>query len=523
MQDDFVVAIKLKGVKPRVSRRVQVPANLGLHRFHRLIQVVMGWEDTTPHLWYGPNDDFGDPRQFVPPGPTDERKAKVVDLFSALGETAVYMYDLEAQWIHELLLEDFTASAPSPVLIDGTGACPPDGIAGPYFYEQFKIGLKDRYHSLWSVDGELMRSFRGFNPKHFSRQDAVDRLERLTSSWQKKKTRRKPVVRSRSLMLVDNQPIRQRCWQELNETRAKLRKLETELDRFKGDDTNAFKRWLHATFPVRLSRIRELHEEIARLANRLNLVSAFQKHGVKTPGAAYRRAVRVETGEDPMPDFPPPSARERRELARERELESEEEHEFWRATMRSLGAGMGLGSIDDDDLDEMCEQMRREEEGSGPQEYQKIYRQIALRLHPDRSGAMSESEAQIWYRAQEAYADRDLLTLRQLWSRISNQNHNGVELSCSDIIASILETQAQITALQVLRESLKREPAWNFCRLTLKQLRSRQLRVEKDLIEQEEAIQEELEQLRNECERLSALQQRWETKNRGAAEQISLF
>jgi hypothetical protein len=523
MQDDFVVAIRLKGVKPRVSRRVQLSPNLGLHRFHQLIQVVMGWEDATPHLWYGPNDDFGDPRQFVPPGPTDERRAKAVDLFSAHGDTAVYMYDFEAQWTHELLLEDFAAPAPFPVLIDGTGACPPDGIEGPYFYEQFKIALKDRSHPLWSVDADLIHSFRGFNPKHFSQQDAVDRLGQLTSSWQKKKTRRKPAIRSRSLMLIDNQPIRQRYWQELNEARAELHKLQTELDRFKGDDTNAFKRWLHVTFPVRLSRIRELHEEMARLANRLNLVSAFQKHGVKAPGAAYQRAIRVETGEDPMPDFPPPSAHERRALERERELESEEEREFWRGTMRSLGAEMGLASIDDDELDEMCEEMSREEPGSGLRECQSIYRQIALRLHPDRGGSMSESEAQIWYRAQEAYADRDFLTLRQLWSRISDQNHNGAELSCSDIITSILETQTQITALQVLRESLKREPEWNFCRLSNRQLQSRKVRVEKDLIEQEGFLLKELQNLRDECQRLAELQQRWESKRQGAAEQINLF
>jgi hypothetical protein len=34
---------------------------------------------------------------------------------------------------------------------------------------------------------------------------------------------------------------------------------------------------------------------------------------------------------------------------------------------------------------------------------QSIYRQIGLRLHPDRGGTMTEREAQIWYRAQEAY------------------------------------------------------------------------------------------------------------------------
>jgi hypothetical protein len=171
----------------------------------------------------------------------------------------------------------------------------------------------------------------------------------------------------------------------------------------------------------------------------------------------------------------------------------------------------------------MCEDMDHEDGGAGHRDCQSIYRQIALRLHPDRGGAMSEAEAQVWYRAQEAYAARDVLTLRQLWSRVSDQDHNGSQLSCSDMISSILETQAQIAALQMLRESLKREPAWNFSRIKNKQLRSRQARVEKELIEQEESILEELQELRNECERLAGLQRRWESKRQGTAEQINLF
>src|SRR5262249_53949271 len=75
MLEDFVIAIRLTGVKPRVGRQVQVSGELGLRRFHQVIQAAMGWEDAAPHLWRGLYDDFGDLRQFVPPGPEDERKA----------------------------------------------------------------------------------------------------------------------------------------------------------------------------------------------------------------------------------------------------------------------------------------------------------------------------------------------------------------------------------------------------------------------------------------------------------------
>jgi Plasmid pRiA4b ORF-3-like protein len=518
MLEDFVIAIRLVGVKPRVSRQVQVSGELGLRRFHQVVQAVIGWKDTGLHLWRGPCDDFGDLRQFVPPGPEDERKATVADLFNMVGDTATYVYDFDAQWTHELLLVDFAEPKRFPILLDGTGACPPEGIGGAHVYEEFKRALKDRSHPIWRSDRELMRDFQGFNPKQFPIHAAAEHLNQLTLKWQRK-SRPKPKVQSRSLIVIDNEPIRRRYRQALDRARIDLRKLESELERFKGIDTNSFKSWLHATFPVRLSRIRELHEEGARLMNRLNLMRLFQEHGVKAPGHAYRRAVRVESGEDPMPDFPASKTAEWTG-------EGEEEWEILRTAMKDLAEDMGIDSDSmDDELDAVLDKEfgAKQERTPDRRECQSIYRQIALRLHPDRGGAMTEPEAQIWYRAQEAYAAGDVLTLKQLWAHIANREENVSGLSCGEMILSFLETQAQIEALRMLRNSLKREPAWNFSRLKIKQLRARHMRAEKDLAAQEESIQQALDNLRAECTRLSALQQRWESKHSGGAEQINLF
>jgi pRiA4b ORF-3-like protein len=518
MLEDFVVAMRLVGVKPRVSRQVQVSRDLRLHRFHQVVQAVMGWEDAAPHLWRGSYDDFGDLRQFVPPGPENERHAVVTDLFNMVGDTVIYVYDFDAQWTHELVLVDFVRPKPSPILLDGAGACPPEGIGGACVYEELKRALKDRSHPIWRSDRELMRDFQGFDPKQFPRQEAAERLELLTSKW-RKRNKPKPKTQSRSIILVDNEPIRQQYREKLNRARAELGKLESELERFNGADAKAFKSWLHATFPVRLSRIRELQEEGARLVNRLNLVRQFQRHGVKTPGQAYRKAVRVETGEDPTPDFSP---------SEEPECTAGPtgEREVLRTAMRGLAEDIG---IDADLVEEELEAMLDEELGErqpkapGRRECQSIYRQIALRLHPDRGGAMTEGDAQIWYRAQEAYGIGDVLTLKQLWSQLTHSDEHVSGLSCGEMISSLIETQAQLEALRVLKSSLKRQPAWNFSRLTEKQLRSRQMRVEKDLVAQEESIRHELDRLRVECRRLSMLQQRWESKHCGTAEQISLF
>src|SRR5260370_12801855 len=300
-------------------------------------------------------------------------------------------------------------------MLAGTGACPPEGIGGASVYEEFKRALKDRSHPIWASDRELMRDFQGFNPKQFPLQAAAEHLDQLTLKWERK-SRPKPKVQSRSLVVIDNEPIRRRYRQALDRARADLRQLESELERFKGIDTNSFKSWLHAAFPVRLSRIRELHEEGARLINPLNLMPLFQTSGFKAPGQAYRRAVRVESGEDPMPDFPPSQMPEWTGGR-------DEEREILRTAMKDLAEDMG---IDADSVDDELGAVLNEEFGAKQErnpdrrESQSIYRQIALRLHPDRGGAMTEPEAQIWYPAQEAYAAGDVLTLKQLWAHIAN-------------------------------------------------------------------------------------------------------
>jgi hypothetical protein len=59
----FDLELELRLVKPRVWRRVRVPADLTLADLHRVIQIVMSWDDVHPHVFdvggreYGPEPD----------------------------------------------------------------------------------------------------------------------------------------------------------------------------------------------------------------------------------------------------------------------------------------------------------------------------------------------------------------------------------------------------------------------------------------------------------------------------------
>ena len=52
MKKVFQIQIALKGVKPKVWRRVLVPSDVLLSDFHRIIQMSMGWTDTHLRQFY---------------------------------------------------------------------------------------------------------------------------------------------------------------------------------------------------------------------------------------------------------------------------------------------------------------------------------------------------------------------------------------------------------------------------------------------------------------------------------------
>lgn len=58
--------VTLEGAKPAIWRRFQVPEDYSLHKLHKVLQIVMGWEES--HLYefridgtsYGePHPDYG--------------------------------------------------------------------------------------------------------------------------------------------------------------------------------------------------------------------------------------------------------------------------------------------------------------------------------------------------------------------------------------------------------------------------------------------------------------------------------
>ena len=107
---NYQMKITLKGIRPPIWRRVQVPGSIRLAGLHAVIQTVFGWTDSHLHQFciggvsYGRPDDFDS-------DVVDEAK---LTLTQAVGQSKrfTYTYDFGDDWEHIIQVEKVLASDP---------------------------------------------------------------------------------------------------------------------------------------------------------------------------------------------------------------------------------------------------------------------------------------------------------------------------------------------------------------------------------------------------------------------------
>ncbi len=144
----FQFKITLRGTKPPVWRRIQVPGEYSFWDLHVAIQDAMGWLDCHLHqfdiLDYGsrqiehigfPDDEFL-LEQVVLPG----WEVPIARLFTKAKQKAGYLYDFGDGWQHTVLLEKIISpedGATYPHCTGGKRKCPPEDCGGTGGYSNF--------------------------------------------------------------------------------------------------------------------------------------------------------------------------------------------------------------------------------------------------------------------------------------------------------------------------------------------------------------------------------------------------
>ncbi|MEN8237208.1 MAG: plasmid pRiA4b ORF-3 family protein [Pseudomonadota bacterium] len=166
--------ITLKGITPKIWRRIQVPENYTFWDLHIAIQNAMGWSNY--HMYefsvlnqHGEECRIGiDDEMWEDDEVTSCHDEVIADYFSPQNKRALYTYDFGDNWQHEILFEKVLPVQPEtqyPICIAGKRACPPEDCGGIWGYEELLEIIQDPYHD----DHASMLEWVGgkFDPEEF--------------------------------------------------------------------------------------------------------------------------------------------------------------------------------------------------------------------------------------------------------------------------------------------------------------------------------------------------------------------
>jgi hypothetical protein len=165
--------ITLRGIEPRIWRRIQVPSDILLVRLHEVLQAAMGWGDMHLHSFGGRYSGGGYAEAY-------EWTTTLANFARSVGDDFSYEYDFGDFWEHLVVVEKVIPAGRRPrypVCIAGRRACPPEDCGGPPGYlalvRQTKNRRGDRYY--WHRDIYE----RSFKPDTFDLEEINEELAEL--------------------------------------------------------------------------------------------------------------------------------------------------------------------------------------------------------------------------------------------------------------------------------------------------------------------------------------------------------
>ena len=236
--------------------------------------------------------------------------------------------------------------------------------------------------------------------------------------------------------MIDSSRLQNAAWSEFHTVRKRLEKAARDLHRHEEIDMPAYEAWLHRTFPVQVTDLRELREEVATKARQIRIVQAnaartgrslkrlWQEHKEFTanPAAARAKARTTAREADPAAD----EDTSRRQDARAEDFTPKP------APIRSAAA-------------------------------REVFRRLVQRLHPDRGGAWTPARQHLWHEVQAAWATGDADWLSRLEVEWETAHEViGPTSSLSRLRAAIEELHAARRDLEHKLHAYRTSLPWRF-------------------------------------------------------------
>ena len=175
----FQLRVTLKEIEPPIWRTILVSDGITLHKFHKILQIVMGWESYHLYQFSIADSQYGIPNPDYAPEFRDTRKIKLKQVISKKMRF-VYVYDFGDNWEHEILVEQILRAKLSnfdALCLGGKRSCPPEDVGGTWGYEDFLKAFYDPSRE----EHEHMVAWAGekFDPEHFDLEAVNEKLGEL--------------------------------------------------------------------------------------------------------------------------------------------------------------------------------------------------------------------------------------------------------------------------------------------------------------------------------------------------------
>ncbi|MET7706577.1 plasmid pRiA4b ORF-3 family protein [Micromonospora sp. NPDC005413] len=142
----YQLKVSLRGAKPPIWRRLELPADTSLADLHDIIQVAFGWDDSHLHGFETAYGDFGVADREL--GHRADSSVTLEQVAAGVGDRFRYTYDFGDDWAHEIVVEKVLSRQPIayPRCTGGRRAAPPEDCGGVWGYAELVEVLSDPGH-----------------------------------------------------------------------------------------------------------------------------------------------------------------------------------------------------------------------------------------------------------------------------------------------------------------------------------------------------------------------------------------
>ena len=179
----YQLKVTLDGIRPPIWRRVQVRGDITLFKLHKILQVVMGWDDYHLHQFVIKGESYSvisREADMLGDDFTDQKKVKLSKVIPEEKFKFTYEYDFGDGWGHTILVEKIfrpLEELKAPVCLKGKRSAPPEDCGGEGGYYHLLEALDDPSHPEHADMLEWLE--HEYDPEYFDADIVNEQLKKI--------------------------------------------------------------------------------------------------------------------------------------------------------------------------------------------------------------------------------------------------------------------------------------------------------------------------------------------------------